>query len=123
MKFYMHNNMCRYHDGCIPFYTLQLLLLLLLFCICSGSWRTEEFKPFNFNSLGLPPSGGHLHPLMKVSSAAAAVQHQQCSTSSAAAAAAMQQAATCGAMGMLQVLLSKYCLALVCTQLAHTTHT
>ncbi|WIA08468.1 hypothetical protein OEZ85_007905 [Tetradesmus obliquus] len=36
--------------------------------IASGSWRSKEFKPFNFNSMGLPPSGGHLHPLMKVRS-------------------------------------------------------
>ncbi|KAI9472712.1 tRNA synthetases class II core domain (F)-domain-containing protein [Coemansia mojavensis] len=32
----------------------------------SGSWKTEEFKKFNFDSLGINPSGGHLHPLLKV---------------------------------------------------------
>ncbi|KAJ2344776.1 Phenylalanyl-tRNA synthetase, beta subunit, cytoplasmic, partial [Coemansia sp. RSA 2618] len=32
----------------------------------SGAWKTAEFKKFNFNSLGINPSGGHLHPLMKV---------------------------------------------------------
>ncbi|KAJ2793956.1 Phenylalanyl-tRNA synthetase, beta subunit, cytoplasmic, partial [Coemansia furcata] len=29
-------------------------------------WKTAEFKQFNFDSLGLNPRGGHLHPLMKV---------------------------------------------------------
>ncbi|KAJ1966304.1 Phenylalanyl-tRNA synthetase, beta subunit, cytoplasmic [Dipsacomyces acuminosporus] len=32
----------------------------------SGAWKTAEFKKFNFDSLGLNPNGGHLHPLMKV---------------------------------------------------------
>jgi hypothetical protein len=45
-----------------------------LFCCCSGSWRSEEFKPFNFNSLGLPPTGGHLHPLMKVGSSSSSAE-------------------------------------------------
>lgn len=31
-----------------------------------GSWRTDEFKQYNFNSLGILPAGGHLHPLLKV---------------------------------------------------------
>ncbi|KAJ2644202.1 Phenylalanyl-tRNA synthetase, beta subunit, cytoplasmic [Coemansia sp. RSA 1694] len=30
------------------------------------AWKTAEFKPFNFEALGLNPRGGHLHPLMKV---------------------------------------------------------
>lgn len=34
---------------------------------CSGSWRDQEFKAYNFNALGLPPTGGYLHPLLKVS--------------------------------------------------------
>lgn len=34
----------------------------------SGAWRDHEFKAYNFNALGLPPSGGHLHPLLKVRS-------------------------------------------------------
>jgi len=38
-------------------------LLTLLF---SGAWKTAVFKPFNFNSLGVFPNGGHLHPLLKV---------------------------------------------------------
>jgi phenylalanyl-tRNA synthetase alpha chain len=32
----------------------------------SGSWQTEKFKEYNFNSLGTPPAGGFLHPLLKV---------------------------------------------------------
>ncbi|CAK0780882.1 hypothetical protein CVIRNUC_005208 [Coccomyxa viridis] len=31
-----------------------------------GSWKTADFKAYNFNALGLPTSGGHLHPLLKV---------------------------------------------------------
>lgn len=30
------------------------------------SWKETQFKKFNFNSVGLHPSGGHLHPLLKV---------------------------------------------------------
>jgi phenylalanyl-tRNA synthetase alpha chain len=33
-----------------------------------GTWKTQEFKEYNFNALGLPTTGGHLHPLMKVRS-------------------------------------------------------
>ncbi len=33
---------------------------------CSGSWRDQEFKAYNFDALGLPPTGGYLHPLLKV---------------------------------------------------------
>ncbi|RIB00995.1 tRNA synthetases class II core domain (F)-domain-containing protein [Gigaspora rosea] len=32
----------------------------------SGEWKTANFKKYNFDALGIPPSGGHLHPLMKV---------------------------------------------------------
>lgn len=35
-------------------------------CKYSGSWKTKQFKSYNFNSLGMPPQAGHLHPLMKV---------------------------------------------------------
>ena len=31
-----------------------------------GSWKTEEFKQYNFDAVGIPPRGGHMHPLMKV---------------------------------------------------------
>lgn len=31
-----------------------------------GTWRTQEFKDYNFNALGVLPAGGHLHPLLKV---------------------------------------------------------
>ncbi|XP_053319094.1 phenylalanine--tRNA ligase alpha subunit [Spea bombifrons] len=34
--------------------------------IASGSWREKSFKSYNFNSLGVMPECGHLHPLMKV---------------------------------------------------------
>lgn len=34
--------------------------------ISSGSWRTTEFKPYNFNALGVPAPTGHLHPMLKV---------------------------------------------------------
>merc|ERR1711991_794845 len=36
--------------------------------ITSGSWKDEEFKPYNFNAMGLNPNGGYLHPLLKVRS-------------------------------------------------------
>lgn len=32
----------------------------------SGEWLKREFKPYNFNALGQPTEGGHLHPLLKV---------------------------------------------------------
>lgn len=32
----------------------------------SGDWLKREFKPYNFNALGQPTEGGHLHPLLKV---------------------------------------------------------
>ena len=35
---------------------------------CSGSWKTADFKAYNFNALGVPTSGGYLHPLLKVGS-------------------------------------------------------
>uniref|UniRef100_A0A1B6GIY3 phenylalanine--tRNA ligase n=1 Tax=Cuerna arida TaxID=1464854 RepID=A0A1B6GIY3_9HEMI len=34
--------------------------------IASGTWKTKSFKPYNFNALGVPPSCGYLHPLLKV---------------------------------------------------------
>ncbi|XP_030031295.2 phenylalanine--tRNA ligase alpha subunit [Manduca sexta] len=34
----------------------------------SGSWKTLQFKPYNFQALGQPPECGHLHPLLKVRS-------------------------------------------------------
>ncbi len=33
-----------------------------------GSWKDADFKPYNFNALGQPTNGGHLHPLLKVDS-------------------------------------------------------
>ncbi|XP_076092051.1 phenylalanine--tRNA ligase alpha subunit-like [Mytilus galloprovincialis] len=35
----------------------------------SGSWKTKNFKEYNFDALGIPPNGGHLHPLLKVRAA------------------------------------------------------
>lgn len=34
--------------------------------ITTGSWKDADFKPYNFNSEGVYPSSGALHPLMKV---------------------------------------------------------
>ncbi|KAJ8345144.1 hypothetical protein SKAU_G00293370 [Synaphobranchus kaupii] len=34
--------------------------------IASGSWRNKNFKPYNFEALGVAPDCGHLHPLLKV---------------------------------------------------------
>ena len=34
--------------------------------IASGSWKTANFKSYNFNALGISPPGGCLHPLLKV---------------------------------------------------------
>lgn len=34
--------------------------------IQSGSWKSKAFKQYNFDALGVQPSCGHLHPLMKV---------------------------------------------------------
>ncbi|KAI7879901.1 hypothetical protein K492DRAFT_207947 [Lichtheimia hyalospora FSU 10163] len=32
----------------------------------SGEWKTASFKKYNFDAVSVPPSSGHLHPLMKV---------------------------------------------------------
>jgi len=34
--------------------------------IQSGSWKGTNFKPYNLDALGVEPSAGHLHPLLKV---------------------------------------------------------
>ncbi|VDK88342.1 unnamed protein product [Litomosoides sigmodontis] len=34
--------------------------------INNNSWRKKLFKKYNFDALGVTPTGGHLHPLMKV---------------------------------------------------------
>ncbi|KAI8467957.1 MAG: tRNA synthetases class II core domain (F)-domain-containing protein [Monoraphidium minutum] len=34
--------------------------------LSKGTWRTEDFKAYNFDALGLPTGGGALHPLLKV---------------------------------------------------------
>ena len=45
---------------------LPSLLLLLLLLVISGSWKTKDFKAYNFEALGIRPDSGHLHPLLKV---------------------------------------------------------
>jgi phenylalanyl-tRNA synthetase alpha chain len=32
----------------------------------SGSWKTSTYKKYNFETEGIPTSGGALHPLLKV---------------------------------------------------------
>ncbi|XP_052229619.1 phenylalanine--tRNA ligase alpha subunit-like isoform X6 [Dreissena polymorpha] len=34
--------------------------------ISKGTWKEKSFKEYNFNSLGVMPPCGHLHPLLKV---------------------------------------------------------
>ncbi|XP_066994203.2 phenylalanine--tRNA ligase alpha subunit isoform X2 [Anabrus simplex] len=34
--------------------------------IATGAWKDLVFKPYNYNSMGTLPEGGHLHPLLKV---------------------------------------------------------
>ena len=34
--------------------------------VISGSWKTKDFKAYNFEALGIRPDSGHLHPLLKV---------------------------------------------------------
>ena len=34
--------------------------------IATGSWKTANFKAYNFAAMGISPSAGHLHPLLKV---------------------------------------------------------
>ncbi|MEW5309124.1 MAG: hypothetical protein WDW38_001033 [Sanguina aurantia] len=34
--------------------------------LAKGTWKDAEFKEYNFNALGQPTAGGHLHPLLKV---------------------------------------------------------
>ena len=34
--------------------------------ISTGSWKTANFKAYNFAALGIAPQAGHLHPLLKV---------------------------------------------------------
>jgi phenylalanyl-tRNA synthetase alpha chain len=34
--------------------------------IIDGSWKEKVFKPYNFDSLGVPNQAGFLHPMMKV---------------------------------------------------------
>lgn len=34
--------------------------------LLKGTWRDQEFKDYNFDAFGVAPTGGHLHPLLKV---------------------------------------------------------
>ena len=42
------------------------MLWEIVFNICSGSWKTKDFKAYNFAAQGIMPASGHLHPLLKV---------------------------------------------------------
>ena len=44
----------------------QQLIDLSQELIASGAWREMDVKEYNFDALGVPPAGGHLHPLLKV---------------------------------------------------------
>lgn len=37
--------------------------------VASGAWRTASYKPLNYDALGTIPTGGALHPLLKVRAA------------------------------------------------------
>eukprot|EP00983_Pelagomonas_calceolata_P036011 1126837-Pelagomonas_calceolata.AAC.3 len=52
--------------------------------LAKGTWRTQEFKDYNFNALGQLPQGGHLHPLMKVRHCSFSSALRHCSQSLAA---------------------------------------
>lgn len=34
--------------------------------ISRGTWKTANFKKYNFEAMGIPTNGGALHPLLKV---------------------------------------------------------
>jgi len=36
--------------------------------LLTGSWKNAEFKPYNFDAMGVIPPNGNLHPLLKVRS-------------------------------------------------------
>lgn len=46
-------------------YYVDILIPALLISY-SGEWKNATFKKYNFDAVGIAPSGGHLHPLMKV---------------------------------------------------------
>ena len=47
-------------------FTLQLQIRIEHISLHSGSWKSKAFKEYNFDSMGIMPSSGTLHPLMKV---------------------------------------------------------
>lgn len=52
-----------------PKFALEIKKLetdLTIDMVHSGSWKSAEFKPYNFQAEGVPPRAGALHPLMKV---------------------------------------------------------
>ncbi|KAF5193112.1 Phenylalanine--trna ligase alpha subunit like [Thalictrum thalictroides] len=52
-----------------PNFSLERKKLVSVFTrehLLSGEWKNLEFKKYNFDANALPPSGGHLHPLLKV---------------------------------------------------------
>ncbi len=42
------------------------LFVISIFGVYSGEWKNKSFKSYNFDALGVPPTRGHYHPLMKV---------------------------------------------------------
>lgn len=38
----------------------------ICFTLNRGAWKTATFKKYNFEAEGILPSGGALHPLLKV---------------------------------------------------------
>lgn len=55
------------HKG--PSFSLTIKQLetdLTIDMLTSGAWKDAEFKPYNFQSEGVAPTSGALHPLMKV---------------------------------------------------------
>jgi phenylalanyl-tRNA synthetase alpha chain len=45
---------------------MNSILILLLFFVIRGAWKTSTFKKYNFEAEGVPTDGGALHPLLKV---------------------------------------------------------
>lgn len=52
-----------------PSFSLKIATLetdLTFEMLQSGSWKTQEFKKYNFEADGAVPMAGALHPLLKV---------------------------------------------------------
>jgi len=46
----------------------ELAIVLTSEMLKDGSWKDKDFKPYNFHALGVAPTTGSLHPLLKVRS-------------------------------------------------------